>query len=75
MAAIAAYGDAHFVVTKRNGASSRSGAAASAIARVTGEARVAEIGRMLTGNKVTASSRKAAEDLLRSAADLDHAAE
>ncbi len=60
MAAIAAYADAHFVVTKTH----HDACSTSEIARVEGEARVREVARMLTGNKLTASSKRAARELL-----------
>lgn len=60
MAAIAAYADAHFVVTKTH----HEDQSTSGITRVEGEARVKEVARMLTGNKLTASSKRAARELL-----------
>lgn len=60
MASIAAFADAHFVVAKTHGDESTT----SDICRVEGDERVREIARMLTGSKLTASSRRAARELL-----------
>src|SRR5690606_17328083 len=62
LAAIAAYGDAHFVVHKHDDEA----ATTSAITRVDAEARAAELARMLTGARATKTSLAAARDLLRS---------
>lgn len=63
LAPIAAYADAHFVVDKQ----SANGAVQSAIRRVRGKQRVAELARMLSGAKITGATRRAAAEL-RSAA-------
>jgi DNA repair protein RecN (Recombination protein N) len=63
LAPIAAFGDAHYVVTK----DAAGAMAKSAVHRVQGKARVAEIARMLAGAKVTAGALKAAEELVREA--------
>jgi DNA repair protein RecN (Recombination protein N) len=62
LAAIAAYGDAHFVVHKHDDEA----ATTSAITRIDGEARAAELARMLTGTRATKTSLAAARDLLQS---------
>ncbi|HEY4118742.1 MAG TPA: DNA repair protein RecN, partial [Byssovorax sp.] len=63
LAPIAAFGDAHFVVTKQ-----ASGAVASSeVHRVDKKDRVAEIARMLSGEKVTKAALEAAGELLRAA--------
>ncbi len=63
LAAIAAYADAHFVVTK----SDKRGGTSSQIAPVSGKRRVAEITRMLTGNSGGRASSKAAAELINHA--------
>ena len=57
---IAAYGGAHYHVSK----SVRRGRTITRVDRLTGEARVEEIGRMMTGGKVLASARASARELL-----------
>jgi DNA repair protein RecN (Recombination protein N) len=64
MAAIAAFADAHFVVTKRDGDADIT---TSAIARVDGDVRIREVARMLTGANFTPASRRAAQELLATA--------
>ncbi len=63
LAPIAAFADAHYVVTKQ----SSSGIAKSEVRRVDGKERTAEIARMLSGAKVTTASLKAAGELIASA--------
>jgi DNA repair protein RecN (Recombination protein N) len=65
MASIAAFADAHFVVTKSDGDGALT---TSAIARVDGDARTREIARMLTGAGFTPASKRAAQELLAVAA-------
>ena len=57
---IAAYGGAHYHVSK----SVRGGRTITRVDRLTGEARVEEIGRLMTGGKVLASTRANARELL-----------
>jgi DNA repair protein RecN (Recombination protein N) len=73
LAPIAAFADAHFVVTKQ----SSGGVAKSEVRRVAGQDRIAEIARMLSGAKVTTASLKAAKELIdaaRSGGELSSAA-
>ncbi len=63
LAPIAAFADTHFVVTK----SSAGEKAASSAFRVTGEARVREIARMLSGAKITEATERAARELVAAA--------
>ncbi len=63
LAPIAAFADAHFVVTK----SDDEGMAKSFVARVGQKERVAEIARMLAGARVTGAALKAATELIRAA--------
>ena len=64
LAPIAASGDTHFVVSKKDvGGVTRSG-----VARVEGDARVAEVARMLSGAKVTAPALEAAREMIRAKA-------
>jgi DNA repair protein RecN (Recombination protein N) len=62
LANIAAYADAHFVVTK----TSEAGITTSSASALEGANRVAELARMLTGAK-TGSTERAARDLLAAA--------
>ena len=63
LAPIAAFGDAHFVVSKQSdGGMTRSG-----VARVERKERVAEVARMLSGARVTDSALKAATEMIRAA--------
>ena len=57
---IAAYGAAHYHVSK----SVRRGRTITRVDRLTGEARVEEIGRLMTGGKALASARASARELL-----------
>jgi DNA repair protein RecN (Recombination protein N) len=63
LAPIAAFGDAHFVVTKQNSG----GVAKSEVVRVEQRERVAEVARMLAGAKVTDAAMRAATELIRAA--------
>ncbi len=65
LAPIAAFADAHFVVSKRD----QGGITASAVQRVESKERVAEVARMLAGAKVTPAAVKAATELIRAARD------
>jgi len=63
LAPIAAFGDAHFVVSKQSdGGMTRSG-----VARVERKERVAEVARMLSGARVTDAALKAATEMIRAA--------
>lgn len=63
LAPIAAFADAHFVVTKQNSG----GVAKSGVARVERKERVTELARMLSGAKITDASLRAASELIRAA--------
>ena len=63
LASIAAYADAHFVVEKQQAGERTT----SAIRRVEGRERIAELARMLTGANACRSSAKAARELLAAA--------
>jgi DNA repair protein RecN (Recombination protein N) len=58
---IAAYADAHYAIEKRVAA----GRTRTTVARLDGDARVTEIGRMLGGDMVTDGLRASAEEMLR----------
>lgn len=63
LATIAAFADAHFVVSKKvDGPITK-----STVTRVEGKERVAEVARMLAGAKVTQSAQKAAAEMIRAA--------
>ena len=62
---VAACADHHFVVRKQQ----TGGAATSAVDAVAGEARVAEIARMLGGEKLSSTSLAHAQEMLASGAD------
>lgn len=64
LAQVAAFGDAHFVVTKAEEA----GRTLTTVRRVTGRERAEELARMLSGT-VTEASLSHAEELLAAAAD------
>ncbi len=67
LAPIAAFGDAHFVVSKQiDGGMTRSG-----VVRVERKERIAEVARMLSGAKVTDASLKAATEMIRAASGSD----
>lgn len=63
LAPIAAFADAHYVVSKRDA----DGIARSAVAPVQADARVEELARMLSGEKVTPAARRAAGELVERA--------
>jgi len=63
LAPIAAFAETHFVVSKESGGTITK----SAVRRVDGKERVAEIARMLAGAKVTKAALNAAEELLEHA--------
>ena len=65
---IAAYGGAHYHVSK----SVRGGRTITRVDRLTGEARVEEIGRLMTGGKVLASARASARELLAATGGTRH---
>ena len=62
---VAACADHHFVVSKR----ARAGKTTSAVETVAGEARVAEIARMLGGEKLSSTSLAHAQEMLASGAE------
>ena len=63
LAPIAAFGDAHFVVSKQDdGGMTRSG-----VVRVERKERIAEVARMLSGARVTDAALKAATEMIRAA--------
>ena len=61
---IAAFGDEHFTVSKREDG----GRTVSTIAGLAGEDRVTELAAMITGQKVTATALEAARELIEKAA-------
>jgi DNA repair protein RecN (Recombination protein N) len=63
LAPIAAFGEAHFVVTKQTGG----GVTTSGVSRVDRRERVAEVARMLSGAKITEAAMKAAVELIHAA--------
>ncbi|NUP04988.1 MAG: DNA repair protein RecN [Polyangiaceae bacterium] len=63
LAPIAAFGDAHFVVTK----SSDKGTTTSSVERVDGDGRIHEVARMMAGAKVTGSVVAAAKEMIEGA--------
>jgi DNA repair protein RecN (Recombination protein N) len=63
LAPIAAFADAHFVVSKRDAG----GVTRSTVTRVEKKERVAEVARMLSGAKVTPAALKAATELIEAA--------
>ena len=58
---IATFGDHHFVIEKKESA----GRTRTGIRRVTGEERTEEVARMLSGAKLTETSRKHAEQMIK----------
>ena len=58
---IATFGDHHFVIEKKES----SGRTRTSIRRVTGEERTEEVARMLSGAKLTETSRKHAEQMIK----------
>ncbi|MFI5296856.1 MAG: DNA repair protein RecN, partial [Polyangiales bacterium] len=70
LAQIAAFADVHFSVSKHEEA----GRTRSEVKRVAGKARTEELARMLGGATVTATTRKAADEMIRaSRRAADHA--
>ena len=67
---VAACADHHFVVSKRT----QGGSTHSEVQLLTGEARVAEIARMLGGERLSNTSLAHAQELLSSGADVKGAA-
>jgi DNA repair protein RecN (Recombination protein N) len=61
LAQIAGFGDHHYVVEKRE----TDGRTVAAIDELTGEARTREIGRMLSGQRLTPEALKHAEQLIK----------
>ncbi len=61
LAQIAGFGDHHFVVEKQE----RGGRTSAAIEELSGEARTREIGRMLSGERLTPEALKHAEQLIQ----------
>lgn len=64
LAQIAGFGDAHFVVEKRE----CRGRTVATVEELTGDARTREIGRMLSGQRLTPEALKHAEQLIRTSA-------
>jgi DNA repair protein RecN (Recombination protein N) len=58
---IATFGDHHFVIEKKE----FGGRTRTSIRRVTGEERTEEVARMLSGAKLTETSRKHAEQMIK----------
>jgi len=58
---IATFGDQHFVIEKKE----HGGRTRTSIRRVTGEERTEEVARMLSGAKLTDTSRKHAEQMIK----------
>jgi DNA repair protein RecN (Recombination protein N) len=61
LAQIAGFGDHHYLVEKREA----EGRTLAAIDELTGEARTREIGRMLSGQRLTPEALKHAEQLIK----------
>jgi DNA repair protein RecN (Recombination protein N) len=57
---IAAYGDAHYQITKRD----KAGATVSSVHEISGQERIEELAEMLSGKPPTPTSRRNAEELL-----------
>jgi DNA repair protein RecN (Recombination protein N) len=62
---IATFGDHHYVVEKREDKKESGGRSRTSIRAVTGEERTEEVARMLSGAKLTETSRKHAEQMIR----------
>jgi len=62
---IATFGDHHYVVEKKEDKKEAGGRARTTIRAVTGEERTEEVARMLSGAKLTETSRKHAEQMIR----------
>ena len=63
---IATFGDHHYVIEKKESA----GRTRTSIRRVTGEERTEEVARMLSGAKLTETSRKHAEQMIKANAEV-----
>jgi DNA repair protein RecN (Recombination protein N) len=68
---VAACGDHHFVVAKR----AAGGRTTSSVAPLAGEARVAEVARMLGGERSSGTSLAHAQELIARAVAVDAAAD
>jgi DNA repair protein RecN (Recombination protein N) len=62
---IATFGDHHYVVEKKEDKKESGGRARTTIRAVTGEERTEEVARMLSGAKLTETSRKHAEQMIK----------
>ncbi|HME33899.1 MAG TPA: DNA repair protein RecN [Candidatus Sulfotelmatobacter sp.] len=62
---IATFGDHHYVVEKKEDKKESGGRTRTTIRAVTGEERTEEVARMLSGAKLTETSRKHAEQMIR----------
>ena len=62
---IATFGDHHYVVEKKEDKKESGGRARTSIRAVTGEERTEEVARMLSGAKLTETSRKHAEQMIK----------
>jgi len=62
---IATFGDRHYVVEKREDKKESGGRSRTSIRAVTGEERTEEVARMLSGAKLTETSRKHAEQMIK----------
>jgi DNA repair protein RecN (Recombination protein N) len=62
---IATFGDHHYVVEKKEGKKESGGRTRTTIRAVTGEERTEEVARMLSGAKLTETSRKHAEQMIK----------
>ena len=62
---IATFGDHHYVVEKKEGKKESGGRMRTTIRAVTGEERTEEVARMLSGAKLTETSRKHAEQMIK----------
>jgi DNA repair protein RecN (Recombination protein N) len=62
---IATFGDHHYVVEKKEEKKESGGRARTTIRVVTGEERTEEVARMLSGAKLTETSRKHAEQMIK----------
>jgi DNA repair protein RecN (Recombination protein N) len=65
LAQVAAFADRHLVVRKEE----RAGRTVAGVAAVTGEQRVVELARMLSGRPGSATARRHAEELLSAAGE------
>jgi DNA repair protein RecN (Recombination protein N) len=62
---IATFGDHHYVVEKKEDKKESGGRTRTTIRAVTGEERTEEVARMLSGAKLTETSRKHAEQMIK----------